>query len=55
MLAQEPDNLVALNMKLKNGLQDCDFDASEKWSKRLLTDNAIDAMLRRRYGIVREP
>jgi NAD(P)-dependent dehydrogenase (short-subunit alcohol dehydrogenase family) len=25
-----------------------------KWSKRLLTDNAIDAMLRRRYGIVRE-
>ncbi len=26
-----------------------------KWSKRLLTDNAVDAMLRRRYGIVREP
>jgi len=26
-----------------------------KWCKRLLTDNAIDAMLRRRYGIVREP
>ena len=26
-----------------------------KWSKRLLTDSAIDAMLRRRYGIVREP
>ena len=26
-----------------------------KWSKRLLTDNAMDAMLRRRYGIVREP
>ena len=25
-----------------------------KWSKRLLTDNAIDAMLRQRYGIVRE-
>jgi len=25
-----------------------------KWSKRLLTDSAIDAMLRRRYGIVRE-
>jgi NAD(P)-dependent dehydrogenase (short-subunit alcohol dehydrogenase family) len=25
-----------------------------KWSKRLLTDNAIDAMLRRRYRIVRE-
>jgi NAD(P)-dependent dehydrogenase (short-subunit alcohol dehydrogenase family) len=25
-----------------------------KWSKRLLTDGAIDAMLRRRYGIVRE-
>ncbi|MCU1240863.1 MAG: hypothetical protein JWO71_1589 [Candidatus Acidoferrum typicum] len=25
-----------------------------KWSKRLLTDNAIDAMLRRRYGVVRE-
>jgi NAD(P)-dependent dehydrogenase (short-subunit alcohol dehydrogenase family) len=25
-----------------------------KWSKRLLTDNAVDAMLRRRYGIVRE-
>jgi NAD(P)-dependent dehydrogenase (short-subunit alcohol dehydrogenase family) len=24
-----------------------------KWSKRLLTDSAIDAMLRRRYGIVR--
>ena len=26
-----------------------------KWSKRLLTDKAVDAMLRRRYGIVREP
>jgi hypothetical protein len=26
-----------------------------KWSKRLLTDNAMDALLRRRYGIVREP
>jgi NAD(P)-dependent dehydrogenase (short-subunit alcohol dehydrogenase family) len=25
-----------------------------KWSKRLLTDNAMDAMLRRRYGIIRE-
>jgi NAD(P)-dependent dehydrogenase (short-subunit alcohol dehydrogenase family) len=25
-----------------------------KWSKRLLTDGAIDAMLRRRYGIIRE-
>lgn len=25
-----------------------------KWSKRLLTDSALDAMLRRRYGIVRE-
>lgn len=25
-----------------------------KWSKRLLTDGAIDAMLRRHYGIVRE-
>lgn len=25
-----------------------------KWSKRLLTDSAMDAMLRRRYGIVRE-
>jgi NAD(P)-dependent dehydrogenase (short-subunit alcohol dehydrogenase family) len=25
-----------------------------KWSKRLLTDRAIDAMLRRRYGITRE-
>jgi NAD(P)-dependent dehydrogenase (short-subunit alcohol dehydrogenase family) len=25
-----------------------------KWSKRLLTDSAIDAMLRRRYGIVRD-
>jgi len=25
-----------------------------KWSKRLLTDGAIDAMLRRRYGIARE-
>jgi NAD(P)-dependent dehydrogenase (short-subunit alcohol dehydrogenase family) len=25
-----------------------------KWSKRLLTDRAIDAMLRRRYGIVRD-
>ena len=25
-----------------------------KWSKRLLSDAAIDAMLRRRYGIVRE-
>jgi NAD(P)-dependent dehydrogenase (short-subunit alcohol dehydrogenase family) len=25
-----------------------------KWSKRLLTDGALDAMLRRRYGIVRE-
>ena len=26
-----------------------------KWGKRLLTDSAMDAMLRRRYGIVREP
>ena len=26
-----------------------------KWCKRLLTDSAVDAMLRRRYGIVREP
>jgi NAD(P)-dependent dehydrogenase (short-subunit alcohol dehydrogenase family) len=26
-----------------------------KWSKRLLTDNAMDAILRRRYGIIREP
>ena len=25
-----------------------------KWSKRLLTDSAVDVMLRRRYGIVRE-
>jgi NAD(P)-dependent dehydrogenase (short-subunit alcohol dehydrogenase family) len=25
-----------------------------KWSKRLLTDRAMDAMLRRRYGVVRE-
>lgn len=25
-----------------------------KWSKRLLTDSAIDAMLRRRYGVTRE-
>jgi len=25
-----------------------------KWSKRLLTDSALDAMLRRRYGIARE-
>lgn len=25
-----------------------------KWSKRLLTDSAMDAMLRRRYGILRE-
>jgi NAD(P)-dependent dehydrogenase (short-subunit alcohol dehydrogenase family) len=25
-----------------------------KWSKRLLTDSAVDAMLRRRYGVVRE-
>jgi NAD(P)-dependent dehydrogenase (short-subunit alcohol dehydrogenase family) len=25
-----------------------------KWSKRLLTDSAMDTMLRRRYGIVRE-
>ena len=25
-----------------------------KWAKRLLSDSAIDAMLRRRYGIVRE-
>jgi NAD(P)-dependent dehydrogenase (short-subunit alcohol dehydrogenase family) len=25
-----------------------------KWSKRLLTDSAMDAMFRRRYGIVRE-
>jgi NAD(P)-dependent dehydrogenase (short-subunit alcohol dehydrogenase family) len=25
-----------------------------KWSKRLLTDSAVDAMLRRRYGITRE-
>ena len=29
VLAAEPDNLVALNMKLKNGLQECDFDAAE--------------------------
>ncbi len=36
VLAAEPDNLVALNMKLKTGLQDCDFDESEKWAKRLL-------------------
>jgi protein O-GlcNAc transferase len=36
VLAAEPDNLVALNMKLKTGLQDCDFDASERWAKRLL-------------------
>ena len=26
-----------------------------KWSKRLLTDSALDAMFRRRYGVVREP
>jgi NAD(P)-dependent dehydrogenase (short-subunit alcohol dehydrogenase family) len=26
-----------------------------KWSKRLLTDRAVDAMMRRRYGITREP
>ena len=26
-----------------------------KWSKRLLPDSAIDRMIRRRYGIVREP
>ena len=26
-----------------------------KWSKRLLTDTAMDAMLRRRYGIARKP
>jgi len=25
-----------------------------KWSKRLLTDGAVDAMLRRRYGVTRE-
>jgi len=25
-----------------------------KWSKRLLTDSAVDAMLRRRYGVTRE-
>ena len=25
-----------------------------KWSKRLLTDRALDAMLRRRYGVIRE-
>jgi len=25
-----------------------------KWAKRLLPDSAIDAMIRRRYGIVRE-
>jgi len=25
-----------------------------KWSKRLLSDSAIDAMLRRRFGVVRE-
>jgi hypothetical protein len=24
-----------------------------KWSKRLLSDGAIDAMLRRRFGVVR--
>src|ERR1043166_8333296 len=36
VLEAEPDNLVALNMKLKNGLQECNFDESEKWTKRLL-------------------
>ncbi len=36
VLEVEPDNLVALNMKLKNGLQECDFDESEKWTRRLL-------------------
>jgi protein O-GlcNAc transferase len=36
VLAAEPDNLVALNMKLKNGLQECDFDAAELWARRLL-------------------
>jgi hypothetical protein len=25
-----------------------------KWAKRLLPDSAIDAMIRRRYGITRE-
>src|SRR5258706_7256205 len=36
VLEAEPDNLVALNMKLKTGLQVCDFEESEKWAKRLL-------------------
>src|SRR6266446_5721068 len=36
VLAAEPENLVALNMKLKTGLQECDFDESEKWTSRLL-------------------
>jgi predicted O-linked N-acetylglucosamine transferase (SPINDLY family)/predicted SAM-dependent methyltransferase len=36
VLAAEPENLVALNMKLKTGLQECDFDESELWTKRLL-------------------
>ena len=36
VLAAEPENLVALNMKLKTGLQECDFEESEKWTSRLL-------------------
>src|SRR5262249_37688284 len=36
VLAAERDNLVGLNMKLKTALQDCEFDASESWAKRLL-------------------
>jgi protein O-GlcNAc transferase len=36
VLAAEPENLVALNMKLKTSLQECDFDESERWTKQLL-------------------
>jgi len=27
---------------------------SVKWAKRLLTDSAVDRIMRRRYGITRE-
>ena len=37
VLAAEPENLVALNMKLKTGLQECNFEESERWTARLLT------------------
>jgi protein O-GlcNAc transferase len=36
VLAEEPENLVALNLQMKLSLQDCDFDATEEILQRLL-------------------